>query len=215
MKRLLLTAVLSSLAFAPSLAAAQLTLGARVAAAFPLGDEEKGAPLSDALSHAFPLELRVGWRLDPSLEVGLQGGYGFASVASASERMCAQTGTACSAHLWRLAARGEYSTRRGDWRPFTAATLGWEWEVRRWEATSDNWSETTRSGWELGGEAGIDRVFQRGFEAGIFAGLSLAQFRSKSVEQKYVGYTTHDAGSIQNPPLHGWFTIGLRGTFAL
>jgi len=214
MNRLLSAAALCGLLL-PAAAPAQLALGARAAIALPVGSTVDGAPTKDSIARAFPLEVRAGWRLEEGYEVGLVGGYAPASVADPRKVECTAQGLTCAAHLWRVAARGEYALREGEWRPFAAVALGWEWQVQRWEIRSDNWERTSWNGWLAGIEAGVDRPLASHFDGGVFAGLSFGQYRSVSVEGETAGYAYQDAREVASPALHGWLTIGLRGTFGL
>lgn len=212
---LLKSTVVACALLAPMVTTAQLTLGVRAGAAFPLGDLEEGRPVDERLARAFPLEASVGWRLSPGVEVGLQGGYGIGSKADGWTSDCSATAGDCRVHLWTVAARGEVATKMGDLLPFAAATLGWEWEVERWETSADNWERTSRSGWLAGLEAGADLPITEGLHLGGFVGASVGQFGALSVTGETAGYGYEDAGQVPGPALHGWLSIGLRGKFNL
>lgn len=215
MNQLILAAAACAL-LAPGVAGAQLVLGAQAGAAFPIGDLEDGAAMKDAVARAFPLELRVGWRLDPALSLGLQGGWGYANLAEPMVTTCSNTGADCTSHLWRVAARGEYAFGGERWMPFAAATLGWEWAVQRWELSSGNWEKATRSGWLAGIEGGVDRPFSERLSGGVFVGLSAGQYRAISYKGEAPGFGEYeDAGEVASPSVHGWLSVGLRGTFSL
>jgi hypothetical protein len=221
MTQLLLAAVACALAApptpSPAPAPSQLTLGARAGLSFPLGDAQGGTTLKKGIERGYPLELWAGWRVTPDFEAGLQGGYVPASVGSDRLDECSDQGVTCSAYLWRLAARGEYSLRVPGWVsvPWGAATLGWEWAVDRWELDSANWEKRSASGWLLGFEAGIDRPLSKIFEVGIYAGVSFGQYRALSVSGETVGYGYSDSGAMPDPAVHGWLSVGLRGAFRL
>lgn len=208
-------AVLAFALLSPAAAAAQVTLGARVGLALPLGDLADGTPAKGNIDFAYPVEGAIGWKLSPSLEVGLQGGYAFTSVGGDWSEACAVSGRECRAHLWNLAARGEYAVKAGDFLPFAAATLGWEWEVERWELSPGNWEQTRRSGWLAGVEAGAYVPATRTLDLGAYVGASFGQLLSATVKGEIAGYAKTDSGAIPNPALHGWLSIGLRGRFTL
>ncbi len=215
MDRLLKLTVLGCALLAPTVTTAQLVLGVRAGAAVPLGELEAGKRADEIVARVFPVEASVGWLLAPDLEVGLQGGYGFGSISDAWTNDCSATGRDCSVHLWRLAARGEYAAAKGDFLPFVAATLGWEWEVERWETSADNWDRFTRSGWLAGIEAGADLPLAKGLQMGAFVGASFGQLLSRSLKREVAGLGTEDAGAITSPEMHGWISIGVRGKFTL
>lgn len=217
MKKPILLAALACALLAPSVTPARLLLGGQVGIAPAWGDKEEAWPLSDDVRFAVPLELRAAWRLSPRLSVGLQGGWGWASVGEALDEECSDSGRDCTAHVWRVAARGEYAFSEGRWRPFVAATLGWEWLVERWELESDNWEKRTYGGPSLGLEAGIDLAVAPRFTLGAFLGASLGVYTaqwSSGEEPTTGGYS--DAVTVGSPAVHGWVTaLGLRGTFDL
>lgn len=200
---------------APSVTSAQLSVGGQAGAAFPLGSERAGTKLSDVVARAFPLELRATWRVAPAVAVGLQGGYEVASDADARSKTCTATATSCTSRLWRVAARGEYAFEGEKWRPFAAATLGWEWEALGWKQRPGNWEDTRRGGWLLGAEGGVDHPVKPGshFKLGAYAGFWVAQYVTLTVSGANAGYRYSDSGAEPNPAVHGWFGVGLRGTF--
>lgn len=208
-------AVLAGALLAPGVASAQLTLGARAGVALPFGELEEGAPAKDVFARTYPIEATVGWRLTPALEAGVQATWAPASEGEAWTLACAMTGRDCGAHLWRLAARGEYAGRAAELRPFAAVTLGWEWEVERWELQSDSWGRTARNGWLAGLEAGADLPLARKVDLGAFIGLSFGQYRWWSERGELAGYPLDDAGTVGGASIHGWVSIGLRGRLSL
>jgi hypothetical protein len=213
----LILALAACALLAPTVTPAQLGLGlgAQAGVALPLGDQESGTALKDVVSRAFPLELRATWRIAPRVAVGLQGGYGVVSDGDPRSAACASTGVDCTAHLWRVAARGEYALGGEQWLPYAAATLGWEWEVLRWELAGDNWEKATRSGVLAGVELGVDRPVKPKFNLGAYVGLWMARYSALSVKGETAGYGYSDSGSVPSPAIHGWAGVGLRGTFNL
>jgi hypothetical protein len=215
MTRLLRLAALCAL-LAPAVPSAQVVLGARVGLAFPFGSVQDGLKAKDQLARAFPLELAASWRFDPNWEAGLVGGYAVGSVGDVQSKDCSLTGVSCTGHLWRLAARGEWSVREGAWRPFTAGLLGWEWDVAKWEESSSNWEQTAWNGWLVGLEAGVDRLVSPHVELGAFLGFSLGQYRSISVKGEVPGFGSYDGSrGVDSPTVHTLLSLGLRGNFPL
>lgn len=213
----LLAALAACALLAPTVTPAQLGLGlgAQAGVAFPLGDQESGTAMKDVVARAFPLELRATWRIAPRVDVGIQGGYGVVSEGDPRSKTCTSTGADCTAHLWRAAARGEYALGGEKWRPYAAATLGWEWEVLRWELAGDNWEQETRSGWLAGAELGVDTAVKPSFDLGAYVGLWIARYSALSVKGEWLGTAYSDQGSVSSPAVHGWVGVGLRGTFKL
>jgi hypothetical protein len=215
MRALILAAAACAL-LAPSVTKAQLVLGGQAGVGFPVGDVEQDAPFKEAVAHAFPVELRAMWHLSPELSGGLQGGFGYATAADERDGLCRDTGADCTQHLWRIAARGEYSFPGERVFPYLAGTLGWEWLVERWEVSSGNWEQATVGGPLVGAEAGLDIPHLERLRGGVFVGLSLGQYRSRWVKGEVPAFGEYqDAGEVADPAVHGLVTLGLRGSFSL
>lgn len=214
MNRLILAAATCAL-LAPSVTTAQVILGAQAGASLARGDAEDGIAMDGEVKGAFPLELRAGWRLTPQVTVGLQGGYAFATDGETRDAFCTATGADCSGHLWRVAARGEYRRYGEVWRPYGAATLGWEWQAERWELAGDNWEERSRSGLLAGIEGGFERPLGGRFRGGAFVGLNVGRYGALSVKGENAGYAYSDHGAVDGPTVHVWLGLGLRVSFEL
>jgi opacity protein-like surface antigen len=212
MKTLILAAAACAL-LAPTVTPAQLVLGAQAGASLARGDLERGVPIDGDVRLAFPLELRAGWRLSPAIVVGLQGGYGLVSEGERRADFCSSTGADCGAHLWRIAARGEYGFGGTRYFPHVAATLGWQWLVERWELGADNWDQSTWGGWVLGLEAGVNLPLARKLRGGAFAGLGVSQLLTISEKGETAGYAHEDSGALASPTAQVWAGVGLRVTF--
>jgi hypothetical protein len=221
MSQLLAAAVACALASTPATpspepsAPPRVSLGVSAALRMPGGELEAGRDAEGAVGRSFPIELRAGWRLTPELEVGLAGGYAFASVGSERKDECSDRGVTCDVHLWRAVARAEYRHRTARWIPWGAGLVGWERLVERWEADASNWERQTLNGWLAGLEAGVDAPAVRSLDVGIFVSFGLGQHRWRSLSGETAGYAYEGSGQVADPGLHRWLGIGVRGTLGI
>jgi hypothetical protein len=195
-----------------------IAIGVGAAVALPGGEVARGEEAADRLQRVFPLELRLGWRVAPEIEVGLSGAYGFSTVGSARADECSARGITCDAYLWRVAVRGEYAWRGAgrDLIPWGAALVGFEQQVERWKLDSSDFERTGWNGWLAGIEAGVDKaVFPGRFDLGLFAGFAFGQYVGRTVSGETAGYAHTDAVKVADPALHRWITVGLRGTLGI
>lgn len=193
----------------------RVALGVSAALWTPAGELVAGRDAAGAIGRSFPLELRAGWRLTRELELGLAGGYTFATVGSVQQDWCSDRGVTCDVHLWRAAARAEYRRRTGRWIPWGAGLVGWERLVERWEDDAADWERQAWSGWVARLEAGIDAPAVRAFDVGIFVTFGLGEYRWRSVSGETAGYAHEGSGDVADPALHRWLGIGVRGTLGL
>src|SRR5690606_28589863 len=106
---------------------AGLELGGRVGYGVPVGKvtAETSDGMNDLISGKIPLQLDVGYRLNPHVLIGgyLQYGIGFMSADE-----CDADGVSCSANVVRLGAQMTYHfapiTVDGGW---LGAGIGYEW----------------------------------------------------------------------------------------
>jgi len=161
-------------------------LGARLALAAGRGGLPEAGPLS---SHA-ALELHLGWRVSRFLSLTAFGSHapGALALPSCGTRGCG-SGSASAAGFEAvvdLAPSAEAS-------PWLGAGAGIEWL----ELPSGG---ARRSTTLLRLEAGVDGELLPGLSAGPYFGWSLG--RPEAADPGATGRS-----------LHGWFTVGLRGTF--
>lgn len=214
MTKPILLAVAACTLAAPLATRAQWIAGVQAGAAAARGDVHAGETMKDDVKLAIPLEVVGGWKLTPALLVGLQGGYGFAPVGSGLDQLCLDTGRSCKSHLWRVAARVEYTFGRQAWHPYAAGLLGWEWLVQRWEVSSSNWQKSSWSGWLAGLEGGYE--FPMGWKlhgAGSVL-LGLGRYEHLSDEGQIAGYDYSDSGGVSGTRMHVWLGLGFRVTYA-
>lgn len=198
MRKLARLAVLAVL-FAPTLASAQLSLGARLAYGLAMGEAAEGGDLADFAKSQIPIQLDVGYRVTPALTIGGYFAYGFANLGDDLE--CDD----CSGRVYRLGVQLDYAFKGGSMTPWVGGGIGYEWLKLKDDATDD---EITLSGFEyLNLQGGLDWKVADKFSVGPFALFSIAQY-SKASE----GGEDFD---IDNKAMHQWLQLGIRGRFDL
>lgn len=209
MRKLLAAAALALLF--PLSADAQISFGASLGYAFPMGEAEKDVDMSDGISGAIPIELSARYAVIPNLDLGLYGGYAFGLVGGDFKDACDAADADCAARVWRLGLLGEYGFGdMGGFVPFVGASFGWEWASQTLEVSSYEYKAGS-SGWEAGLKGGADMKLGEKAKVGAFIGLSFGTYGKWWVDDD----GTETDGDIEDTAMHEWLTIGVRGTFGL
>jgi hypothetical protein len=181
-------------------------LGARLGWGFPLGDASKDNALSDGISGQIPLQVDLGYRLNPQLFLG---GYFMYGIAFVDE---CPSGADCSASDVRLGAQVTY-----HFTPITEGNAGWiggglgyEWASSSVEAGGGE-STVSFDGFEFFNiQGGYDFKVSDQFRVGPYGMFTLAQFSNASVEVPGFG---EQEGDIEEKGLHEWLFVGVKGSF--
>ena len=194
-------------ALAPRPAAAQLELGLRAGYAVPVGDAEKGSPLSSSIAGYFPFELDAGYRVIPNLTVGAYASLGPALAGS----ICG--GASCSGSVLRLGVQAAWHFAPIEAllgaAPWAGAGLGCEWASYGATQGSDR-LQVSLSGVEfLNLQGGADFRVWRGLSVGPFLEVSLGEYGSLEVKSPL----GNSSGGIPDRALHSWISFGVRGTY--
>lgn len=206
MRKLIRVAVLELL-LAPIAVGAQVTLGARVGVAGPLGHYADELSLGDMLGPQFPIQIDVLYRFTPEWAVGLYGSYGRVELADNVKEACDRFGMSCSANVRRLGLEGSYvfthPTRPVV--PWVGLGFGLEWLETEVAAVGGGDTVTsTATGFEwLDFQLGWD--FQPGgrFALGVYGNVCAGRYLSVEGEK------------IDSQSNHVWLGFGLRGRFDL
>ena len=201
MRKLLLLASLVTV-LVPAATHAQLDLGVRGGWAFAMGDAVKNSSLSDAVKWQIPIQLDAMYRLTPELSVGAYGSYGFGILGDRLDDACDAINADCSSNAWRVGIQAAYAVNQlksMTLSPWVGIGTGWEWLK-----VKSPGSEATSNGWEyVNLQLGGDYKVNKQLAVGPFVQYSIGQFR------------TIEGNEIPDKGTHEWFTVGLRGLFAL
>ncbi len=182
-------------------------IGARLGWGFPLGESADENDLSDSISGQIPLQLDLGYRLDPQLFVGGYFQYGIGFVA---DDACGG-GADCSASNVRLGLQATYHftpVNQGN-AGWLGAGIGYEWASLSAEGGGME-ASTTLSGFEFFNiQGGYDFKVTDQFRVGPYGMFTLAQYSNASLE--FNGQ--EQDGDIEEKGLHQWLFVGVKGTF--
>ena len=213
MKRM---AIVSLLAFTfsavPSLASAQLSLGARSGYSLAAGDMVSGLPYSQAADGFVPLQLEAAYHVGAGISVGAYASYGIGIQNATMWSTCGSSGVHCSARQLRAGVQATWTLRSvsSDFTPWFGAGAGWEWLTLDL-STSDAFTRDRWSGPELANlQFGVD-IKHRNPTFGPYLMLSFSRFDDRRIEVD-AGVTS---GAVADRTIHRNVSFGLRGAFEL
>lgn len=212
-KKIGLVTLIAATTFA-SLASAQdsgVEVGARLGYGIPLGKVHSMGDgdnaLSDSISGQIPLQLDLGYRLDPQL---LLGGYFQYGIAFPSDDACDPDGVSCSASNVRLGLQAQYHfdpiTVDGAW---IGGGIGYEWMTVHVEAGGIDGSVQVRGFEFLNLQGGYDFVVADKLRVGPYALLSIGQYSGSTVETAGIS----QSNSIDEKAIHSWLMLGVKGSY--
>lgn len=209
----------------PTLASADLSLGARVGYAFPSGDAYEVRDFGTFSQKEFadamvPIQVDLGWNFLPTLTAGVYYSYGFGATGSKLKDLCSGPGASCDAPVFQRF--GALVSMRLDALAFLPwASLGAGMELASFKVKNVILNplapiagdlEGNFRGWNANLAAGVDFRLLPLLKVGPYAQWDVGQYTVQDV--KYLGETVA-SGGVDNQKTHHWFTIGLRGTFDL
>jgi hypothetical protein len=224
--------LLLATSLAPTLPAAQVSLGARVSYAIPGGDayEQSGFGTfkqSGLAKGLVPIQLDATWRVSPALSAGLYLAYGFGQAGGKLKELCATPGSSCdspSVLRYGVQAAWAFSTE-GAFDPWLGLAAGVEsasFAVKSFVygvipgtpptlLTAD--LKGTLRGWDAAVEGGADHRVTRSLALGPVLSVGVGQYRVEHVTLSDQG--TVAGGGVESAKLHQWFTLGVRARFDL
>lgn len=201
----------------PSLASAQVSLGARLGYAFGMGDvgaDTGGSTLKmeDWSDGQVPVQVDVMFRLLPGLAIGPYFSYGFGFTSGDLDtEVCDVSDVDCSARNMRLGLQATYSLPAAvGFAPWAGIGTGYEWNKLDIETPAGD-GELEVRGWEivnlqLGADFATPLV-----RVGPFVMLSVGRYG----EGDSSGFGVTGGGDIEEKKIHEWLQIGIRGMFDL
>ena len=195
-----------------------LQLALRSGLSFPIGSISGGpsptnASASDALSNYFstqiPIHIDVGWKIIPSLFLGLYTSFSFGSAGDVfSANQCPGSTRSCGTSAIRLGVEIQYDFQPAErLNPWVGYGFGFESSGASASGGGVNVGETF-TGLELARlEGGLDWRVSRTFGVGPFGNLALGEYSHEHVQ----GTNGTADASIPTKALHAWLTLGIRG----
>lgn len=187
------------------------SIGARLSAAFPMGsvysDPSNGPLLIDELvAVSLPIQIEAGVTLNRRWFVGAfaQYAWSFLQLGGCS------VGESCSVTELHLGVLATYAFRDHDG-PWVGLGTGWEWMFTSY-ASGGRKTFIDVTGWEYAiFQLGWDVEVAPGWKVGPWASGSVGEFSRATLGAD--GRTT--VNGIDNRAVHGWFQLGVKGSFSL
>lgn len=178
-----------------------ISVGARVAWAFPAGTLLADSSLGSSFSGVLPLQLDLLYRFDRHFSAGFYLAYapGFTKNCPLGDS-CSGAGTSFGLQVfYTLDAQGAL-------RPWFGFGMGYEW-LKLEQTSAAVTSSTTLSGFQWANlQVGGDFSLTARLFLGPYAALSFATFSEASPGGSIASSARH---------LHEWITVGLRATYEL
>lgn len=179
----------------------------------PIGRMNKpGQPISNLIPGAFPVILDFGGKLTRHVLLGGYLGFNVGLIGDSFEGVCTRN-VSCSLTNVRLGIQAQVHLRpHALLNPWIGVGFGTEATTLTVEALSSG--STTGGGGSFQGpeylhaSSGVDYRFHETFGVGPFAALTLGTYDRRTIR--------NDAGvnktkSIDDPSIHAWVMVGLRG----
>jgi hypothetical protein len=190
----------------------QFTLGARISAALPMGsvssDPGTGPLLIDELATlSIPLQVDGGVTVGGKWFVGGYVQYGW-NVLQIGQ---CKVGETCTLTGLRVGVQALFSLQEQGDTPWVGVGTGYEWLFTRYSSAA---FVTTLDvgGWEFVNlQVGYDVVVSPGWKVGPWISGSVGEFSQARLG--YDGQTSDQ--NIPNKAIHGWFQLGVKGSFSL
>lgn len=179
-------------------------LGVSTGVALPLGNlDGTGLALGSAVSPMWTFTFEAAVRPLPELEVGLQTLLGVGVTRDPLDGYCVAAGSSCGSFDVVVAGFSRLNLAPHDGvNPWVLASFGWEGFL-----VSNDYNDSFEySGWQAGGQVGVDLRWGGGSALTFLGGARLGEFTSLRV----IGYLPEIPFS---PALHGWIDVAVRATF--
>jgi hypothetical protein len=182
-------------------AAAGTESGAEIAVhtgfTLPVGNIDASGSFSDAISGFIPIGAELGYRLNPSVYLGLFGEYGLGITKN-----CPST-LDCSAHTISIGLEGRYRfSHMSQLGPWVGFGVGYEW-LNLSAIFNGATASSTANGLQFGRvSGGFDFAVTPAFTVGPYIAASLGEYLSED-----------SAGPGADKALHGFLQVGVRIAF--
>jgi hypothetical protein len=188
----------------PSVAQAQLQLGARLGYAIPGGSIDKGESYSSFTSSQVPLQVDVGYRFE-QFSLAVYFAYAPGQTGSFIDGQCA--GITCSTYGMMYGVSGIWNfAPKAGMQPWIGARLGSEYLQFKFEGGGASTTLTT-SAFDIGFQGGLD--FALGpITLGPYLSYDTAKFSKITLEGG--GSSASQSIPSDQQTWHNWFAIGAK-----
>jgi outer membrane protein W len=192
-----------------------VVLGLRIGWAPAMGDSEKGAEMSNAVSSQIPIQLDAAYRITRDVAVGAYFAYGFGRTGDL-DGLCTTDAIDCSTRVLRFGVQGLYTFSEAQTALVPWAGAGFGYELGSLEMKAPG----ARATFDYGGfellnvQVGGDYKVNDRFAVGPYFQFSIVRYSRSKVENTVDPGMNFD-GSIPEKALHEWLGIGIRGKLDL
>jgi hypothetical protein len=183
----------------------------RLGLAIPAGSISDGTNLDSYAGSAVPVVLEGGYRIDPSLFVGLRFQYAFPQLKNPGGSCGGNT--SCSGSDIQLGLEGVYRFLADQkFAPWVGLGLGYEWASGDYDAANVGGGATYRGFQGLVQGGGDVRVSSQ-LVLGPFLEVAFGRFDTADTRVHLLNSTTERTADIANTAVHTWISLGIRGAF--
>ncbi len=180
-------------------------LGGRVGYGFASGTIANQVTFDDVGTSKFFLMLDLGYRITPSLYVGVLGEFGALHQKESFRRVCREVSTDCGLSNLRLGVNVQvhlpslsFTLARSPFVPWIGAGLAYE------ELFASQGASARFRGGALSMMLGLDVLVSQGLHAGPMAELSFGRYSTVDAD---------DDRSITDHGVHQWLMLGVRAAY--
>ena len=187
-------------------AAGKLFIGLRLGFGLFLGKATGDEPALVDYSNKIPIWLDLGYRVTPSLLVGLYGQFAPATMKCPEGFFCS------GSTVMRFGVQAQYGFSPGaTFAPWAGLGIGYEM-TKNTVKTAGIESKADLSGVEFANlQVGADYMVSPAVGIGPFLSFSIGRYSSGNFESE--GQTL--SGGVSNKTFHEWLVFGVRGAFSL
>lgn len=184
-----------------------LELGARLGYGIALGKAAKDQPMSDGLKGQIPIQIDVGYRINPNIYAGAYFMYGI-GLLNKDKLNC----DSCSGSDMRFGIQAQYHLMPAEtFDPWIGLGIGYEIASFSSSSALGDVKSSSKGMEFIHVQVGGDYKVSPNLAIGPFATFAIGQYSSGTVE---VGGNSK-SDDIQDKELHQWLMLGVRGSFRL
>jgi opacity protein-like surface antigen len=190
----------------PTVAEAQLQLGARLGYAIPGGYVAQDTPLWQEFAYQIPFQVDVGYRFD-QFSLSAYFAYSAGSLAKDFKDNCSTLGATCSGYGMSYGLSGIWNfAPKAGLQPWLGARIGIEYLQEKVELGGASLTQDA-SAWSYGLQAGLD--FALGpITLGPYLAYDTAKFTKAKLDDGTSAVTSDIPSDAQK--WHNWTTIGAK-----
>jgi hypothetical protein len=183
----------------------------RLGLAIPAGSIANGTNLDTYAGSAVPLVLEGGYRVDPSLFLGVRFQYGFPQLKNPNGSC--DGNVSCSGSVVQLGLEGVYRFLADQkFAPWLGLGFGYEWASADYDATNGG-AGATYKGFQGLLQGGGDIRASSQLVLGPFVEVAFGRYDTAETRVRILNSETSRSADITDTAVHTWISLGVRGAF--